>query len=98
MNQALIDYYRCPENLVNFQLAGKLSEDRGYFCLGPETICYGNSWSGSRSKQVTAQLYDALTDVSADGGTVRLPIDPNEIIQNLRHGITGTTEMEAGFL
>src|SRR5437870_8395052 len=84
MNQAIIDYFRCPEQLVDFQPAGEISEDPGYFCFGPETICYGKSSSGFRRKRVTGPLYDALTDVTADGGTVRLPLDPNEIIQNLR--------------
>ena len=85
MNRAIIDYYRCPEDVVNFRLAGKLSEDRGYFRFGPETICYGDSSSGVRSKQVIGTLYDALNDVTADGGTIHLPLDPDEIIENLRH-------------
>ncbi len=85
MNQAIIDYYRCPEDMVDFQLAGKLSEDPGYFRFDPETICYGDSSSGVRSKQVIGTLYDALNDVAAEGGTVHLPLDPDEIIENLRH-------------
>jgi hypothetical protein len=55
-----IDYYRCPEDVVDFQLAGKISEDRGYFGFGPETICDGNSSSAVRSKQIIGTLYDAL--------------------------------------
>ena len=85
MNQAIADYYRCPEILANCQLAGRLSADPGYFCFGPETICYGNSSSGFRSKQVTGPLYDALPDVTTGSGTVRLPLDTHEIIENLRH-------------
>jgi hypothetical protein len=85
MNNPLTEYYRCPGNLVDFQLAGALSEDPGYFCFGRETICYGNSSSGFRSKQLSGPLYDASTDVRVDGTTVRLPFDPNEIIENLRH-------------
>src|SRR5437899_1235987 len=85
MNQAIADYYRCPEILANCQLAGRLSAEPGYFCFGPETICYGNSASGFRSKQVTGPLYDALPDVTTGSGTVRLPLDPHEIIENLRH-------------
>ena len=85
MNQAISDYFRCPDNLADFQLAGRVSEDPGYFCFGPDTICYGNLSSGSRSKHVTGPLYDASTDVTVDRGTVRLPLDPNEIIENLHH-------------
>src|SRR2546427_11562702 len=84
MNQAIRDYFRCPEDVVDFQLAGKLSADPGYFRFGPETICYGDSSSGVRRKQVMGVLYDALNDVTTDGGTVHLPFDPDEIIETLR--------------
>ena len=84
MNQAIIEYYRCPEKLVDIQPTGALSEAPGYFRFGPETICYGNSASGFRSHEVTGSLYDALSDVRATGGSVRLPMDPGEIIENLR--------------
>jgi len=70
---------------VDLELIGAISEDPGYFHLGPEIICYGNSSSGFRNKQVSGPLYDVLTDVKADGRTVRLPLDPQEIIENLRH-------------
>ena len=85
MNQTIIDYYRCPANLVDFRLAGKLSQDAGYFRFGPQTICYGSSSSGFRSEQVSDSLYDALADVRTDDGCVRLPLHPDEIIENLRH-------------
>ena len=86
IDRPVVEYFRCPQDLVQLQLAGQLSEDPGYFAFGPQTICYGNSSSGSRSRQVTGPLHDSLTDVSAnEGGTVRLTLDPNEIVQNLRH-------------
>ena len=84
IDQPVLDYYRCPENLVGFELAGRLSEDAGYFCFGPDTICYGRSLSGFRSPRAIGPLYDALTDATGDGGTVRLPFDPNDIVDNLR--------------
>jgi hypothetical protein len=85
MNRAIVDYYRCPENLVDFRHVGRLSEDPGYFGFGSGAICYGNSASGVRSKRVIGTLYDALNDVVVDDGTVGLPFDPDEIIENLRH-------------
>ena len=85
MKQVLIDYYRCPETLADFQVAGKVLEDPGYFCFGPETICYGRLTSGSTSKRITGHLYDALPDVRPEVGAVRLPMNPNEVIENLRH-------------
>src|SRR6185503_16357492 len=78
-------HYRCPENVAEFELAGTLRDDPGYFCFGPETICYGRSSSGSSSELSTGPLDDALADVTANDGTVRLPFDPGEVIENLRY-------------
>ncbi len=83
MNQPLIDYFRCPENFLQFQLAGPLSSDSGFFQFGPQTICYGSTSSGFRSRSVTEPLHDALADVEVGEGALRLPLDPNEIIENL---------------
>ncbi len=85
INQPVIDYYRCPEHLVDFEVAGRLSDEPGYFGFGPETTCYGRSLSGCRSPRGIGPLHDALPDVAVDGGTVRLPLDPNDVIDNLRH-------------
>jgi hypothetical protein len=85
MNRALIEYYRCPEDLVDFRQAGGVSKGPGYFSFGPETICYGRSSSGSPSQQVSGPLDDVSADVTDDAGIVRLPLDPDEIIDNLRH-------------
>src|SRR5712691_7571825 len=84
MNQTIIDYYRCPANVGDLRLAGGLSNDPGYFRFGSGTICYGNSASGFRSQQVSSSLYDVLADVRTGDGGVRLPMDPDEIIENLR--------------
>jgi hypothetical protein len=85
-NHAVVDHYRCPEDIADFKLAGRLPDDPGYFRFGPETICYGSSSSGFRSKHPTGPLFDALTRTTANGGgAVRLPFDPNEIIENLRY-------------
>jgi len=81
----ILDHYRCPEGIADFELAGKLRDDRGFFCFGPETICYGRSSSGSRSEQPNGPLYDARDDVTASSGTVCLPFEPSEIIENLRY-------------
>jgi len=84
MNQAIIDYYRCPDDMVDFRLAGDVSKDRGYFRFGHETVCYGKSSSGARRRQVDGALYDAAADVRIDDGAVHLTLDPDEIIDNFR--------------
>jgi hypothetical protein len=86
MNRPLIDYFRCPEDFVQFRLAGPLSEDAGYFSLGPQAICYGRSAAGFRTREATGPLHDVLGDVGiSDDGTLRLALDPAEIVENLRH-------------
>jgi hypothetical protein len=83
-NQALVEYYRCPEEIGDFVLAGELSDDSGFFKFGPEVICYGQSSSGVSAQAVAADLHDALQDVSIEGSILRLPFDPTRVINNLR--------------
>ena len=77
MNEAILDYYRCPESFATFSLIGKLSEDSGYFRFGPDAMCFGQSSSGFRAERATDELYNTLTDVVADGRTLRLPFNPS---------------------
>ena len=83
MNTALTDHYRCAADSVNFVLGGQLSEDEGYFRFGGST-CYGRSSSGYRAKSADVLLYDVLKDVGTRGSSTVLPIDPINIIDNLR--------------
>jgi hypothetical protein len=82
--RALLDHYRCPEEFVRLGLAGELSADAGYFRFGPDTIGYGRTSSGTRSRQPEPGLHDVLAAVATDGGVVRLPFDPSEVVDNLR--------------
>ena len=84
LERALIDHYRCPEEFVRLGLAGELSPDAGYFRFGPGTVCYGQTSSGSRARVPVNGLYDTLAAVTTDGGVVRVPFDPSEVIDNLR--------------
>lgn len=84
MNQVFTDYFRCADGLAEFALIGKLADDLGYFQFGEGTVCYGRSSFGSPSPVPDRQLYDAFEDVRIDGGTIHLPFDPTEIINNLR--------------
>lgn len=85
MNQAIIDYFRCPEQFVSLGLSGELSGGCGYFHFGPDTICYGRCSSGSVSKHPTDALFDAAMGAGVEGSTVRIPFDLDEVIGNLRH-------------
>jgi hypothetical protein len=86
MNQTLLDYYKCPEEVCDLETKSELSRKNGFFQFGPGTICYGRS-RGSRSRPAkcpTGELFDASLAVEIDHGVVRLPFDLSEAVENLR--------------
>jgi hypothetical protein len=85
MHRELTDYFRCPEECVDFKPAERLSGDLGYFCFGRDTVCYGRSAVGFRARSVASRLYDVLDDVRYGPTGAELPFDPGEIAQNLRY-------------
>lgn len=97
LNRALLERYRCAEDLAHFSLSGELSSDVGYFKFGPDTVCYGQSTAGSRSQDVVPGLYDTGKHASVCDSHPSLPFDPNSVIDNLRlerytldHNLNGT--------
>jgi hypothetical protein len=86
MNQAFLDYYRCPDEYADFQElnAGLKKGGSGYFRFTPEVICYGSS-----DVEVQEDLHGALPDVSSrvriEGSTCFLPFDPTEVADNFRY-------------
>lgn len=95
MNSAFIDYYRCPDSFADFRWSQARPTSSGYFRFGRNVVCYGQC--AGISPRVSDNLYDALTDVSAQGNTVWLPFDPTEIVTSLRYEryISATSEMRA---
>jgi len=85
MNDCLVEYYRCPESYVRLSLTGPLSESSGYFKFGAGTTCYGSCDGHSPSHFPEDTLHDVLADATIDGGTVRLPFDLKQVVDNLRH-------------
>jgi hypothetical protein len=83
MNTALLDFYLCPEQFVDFEISGRLSPEAGYFRFGQNT-CYSRSASGYRASRPDPTLYDVLNDVTVHESNLSLPFDPDEVIDNLR--------------
>jgi hypothetical protein len=83
MENHLAQYYRFPENHVRVALRGNLSEAKGFFRFGPDAICYGRC-SGAVSNSAGAALFDAQDETMVEGGTVLLPFDLQEVVDNLR--------------
>ncbi len=85
MRQAFEQYFRCPDAGDDFRLAGEPSSEQGFFRFGPETICFGSSSAGFRSRKPTEPLYDVANNLHPDGSGVALPFDPDEVTDNLRY-------------
>jgi hypothetical protein len=98
MNRTFLEYYRCPDKYADFGLSGQLSEDRGYFRCGKDTILYGRSTTGVRSNLASDALYDACDKVVLQGTSVALPFDPTEVVENLRRERYSAHFREAGRL
>jgi len=92
---AIRDFYRCPEEFLNFQLAGELSPGGGYFTLGGNTTCYGRTVGGLHQPQMKAKLRDAGASISIENEQVTLPFDPDEIIINLRRELYPSGQLTA---
>lgn len=85
MNQAFLDYYRCPESFADFRsVNGTLGNgSAGYFRIGSEIICYGKS-GAKTSPKITDSLPDLLPEIQVHGTTCALPFDPTEVADSLR--------------
>ena len=84
MSRVIADHFRSLGPFPDFELIGKLSSKPGYFCLGSNAICYGRSAVAPPSQGPMGSLHDVLPHSTAAGGIVRLPVDPDEIVENLR--------------
>ena len=69
---------------MDFQLAGDLSRDIGYFRCGEKTICYGHSTVGSRAAKASDPLVDVAGSIRLEGSSVLLPFNFTDVVENLR--------------
>ncbi len=88
-NQALIsrlltDHFRCPEDSIDFSVSKQQPGEVGFFCFGPDVICFGECNSGIPAVAADRHLHDALPHVRIDGSSIQLPFDPVEVVNNLR--------------
>jgi hypothetical protein len=86
MNQAFLDYYRCPSTYADFKpLEGQTKTGHPcYFEFGPGVICYGSSTLDG-PETVTDSLPDALRQVRIEASSCFLPFDPTDVANNLRY-------------
>ncbi len=84
LNGALIDYFRCPEGLIDLALRGDLCPGEGFFRFGPDVICYGQSSLGYYAETPAKATCDLAYHTRTEGMTCYIPFDPSAAVNNLR--------------
>ncbi len=84
INEAVINFFRCPEDSVNLGLIQPGLGAPGFFKFGPEAIGYGQVGVAFASDDVRRELHDASSDVRIDGGACLISFDPGSVVENLR--------------
>src|SRR5215831_17803664 len=83
MTNPVVDYFRCPQDAVSFSPLHSLSRESGFFRLGNET-CFGQCAGGSLAATSSEPLDDCSSRIEMPNGTVHLPFDPMQLVDNLR--------------
>ena len=84
MSNTLVDFYRCPETLVDLSFPEEFHSQPGYFKFGPGAVCYGQSAFSSPAVLNGHGLPDLARSVALHGSTLQLPFDASRIVDNLR--------------
>ena len=87
MNQAFLDYYRCPEEFADFRSTNGYSESSspGYFRIGSDLVCYGPTGTRTSPDRVNGSIPDVSGLIRIDGRSCFLPFDPTEVANNFRY-------------
>lgn len=83
-SRCLVDYYRCPPELVHLEIGEPASRAVGFFSFGDESTCFGRMAGQQPARSSRASLPDAADDMRIGNGQVALPFDPCEVARNLR--------------
>src|SRR5262249_9540816 len=84
IRQLIVDYYRGHAEMLDFTVAVPLKDLCGYFRFGQDILCYGQT-VGYTSPTVNGYLSDASEHVGRQEGTMILPFDPAQTVNNLRY-------------
>src|SRR6202008_90559 len=85
MNQHFFEFFRCPENGIRFDVTAGLSAAPGYFGFGGDLTCYGKTSAVQVARDCSSNLRDALPAVCMTDDEIKLPFDPDQVVDNLRY-------------
>ena len=83
MNNCLIQYFRCPQRYIRLAPKDAPLSTTGYFQFGEDATCYGSYYGGHTAKVPDGRLHDGVSDVEIRNGTIYLPFDPSQLVDNL---------------
>ncbi len=83
MNNSFLDYFKCPDRYGHVAVGEQLSPHSGYFSFGSGNVCYGRL-SGTRNGTQVGTVPDVAGKVTAERGTVTLPFEMQEVVENLQ--------------
>ena len=83
-SEAVIDHYRCPQDLIDVVSNEPLSSSAGFFRFGQNGICYGRSREAVLSARPDSKLDDVASEVAVENERLLLPFNLKEVIDNLR--------------
>lgn len=84
MIRTLLEHYRIPEDLLGGIFGANVSNGSGFFHLGPDILCFGSCSAGVAPNREGASSYDALGHITFEHSELRLPFDPDQVIENMR--------------
>lgn len=82
---SLLDYFRCPEGIAEFEISRNLSAKSGFFRFGQEIICYGQCVGNIPANEVVGHLPDTSSATGRINGRIELPFDLTQVVTNLRY-------------
>lgn len=84
VSNCFTEYYRCPDRYARLELTENLATGGGFFLFGERATCYGTCYGHQAARFPNGTLADAISGVEIDHGTISLPFDPREVVDNLR--------------
>ena len=85
IDNPVAQYFRCPEQYVQFKVDGVPSGVCGYFKFGEDVVCFGQLCSDQPSPRRNGKLSNAMDRAISDGGITYLPFDISQAADNLRY-------------
>lgn len=84
MSHAFLEYFRCPDEHVRFSVKDGLSENFGFFQFGQGVVGYGKCAGHRPADSPRNKLRNVWRDVGSECGSVYLPFNLEEVVENLR--------------